>query len=222
MNPDVPLGGLGILILGVGIKSAASGDYAFDPELANLNLPSTTLIVIGAIIFIITFFGCCGAIRESHCMTVTYGVLLLTLLVIQVAIAAFLYYNFDENSIKTKINEQLEKNVHAYYSTNDVTAKTVVDNTQVFFECCGYESKKDYQQGMPWSCCKGNQENQTCQEKDVTWDGCRDVVFPKLKQYSERLRTFALSAAAVELIGIVFSFCLANSILNVERRGYKV
>lgn len=29
------------------------------------------LIVIGAIIFIIAFFGCCGAIRDSHCMVVT-------------------------------------------------------------------------------------------------------------------------------------------------------
>lgn len=28
-------------------------------------------IVLGAAIFIIAFFGCCGAIRESRCMTVT-------------------------------------------------------------------------------------------------------------------------------------------------------
>jgi CD63 antigen len=29
------------------------------------------LIVVGSIVFIIAFYGCCGAIRESHCMVVT-------------------------------------------------------------------------------------------------------------------------------------------------------
>ena len=30
-------------------------------------------IVIGIIIFLVAFFGCCGAIRENHCMTTTVG-----------------------------------------------------------------------------------------------------------------------------------------------------
>jgi CD63 antigen len=34
------------------------------------------LIVIGFIVFFVTFFGCCGAIRESHCLIATFTVLL--------------------------------------------------------------------------------------------------------------------------------------------------
>lgn len=34
------------------------------------------LIVVGFVIFFITFFGCCGAIKENHCMTMTFSVLL--------------------------------------------------------------------------------------------------------------------------------------------------
>lgn len=34
------------------------------------------LIAIGAIIFIIAFFGCCGAVKENFCMTVTVLMLL--------------------------------------------------------------------------------------------------------------------------------------------------
>ena len=34
------------------------------------------LVVVGCIIFFVTFFGCCGAVKENHCMTVTFSVLL--------------------------------------------------------------------------------------------------------------------------------------------------
>lgn len=37
----------------------------------NVQVVPILFIVIGAIIFIVAFFGCCGAIKESHCMTVT-------------------------------------------------------------------------------------------------------------------------------------------------------
>ena len=43
-----------------------------------INGPLVTLMIAGAVIFIIAFFGCCGAIRESHCMIVTVNFILLT------------------------------------------------------------------------------------------------------------------------------------------------
>ena len=38
----------------------------------------------GAIIFIISFFGCCGASKESKCMMYTYGFFLFLILIAQV------------------------------------------------------------------------------------------------------------------------------------------
>jgi CD63 antigen len=29
------------------------------------------LIVVGVIVFVVAFFGCCGAIKENHCMIMT-------------------------------------------------------------------------------------------------------------------------------------------------------
>ena len=37
----------------------------------NVSFPATVLVIVGTIIFIIAFFGCCGAIRESYCMIIT-------------------------------------------------------------------------------------------------------------------------------------------------------
>jgi len=34
---------------------------------------------VGFIVFFVTFFGCCGAIKENHCMTATFTVLLVTI-----------------------------------------------------------------------------------------------------------------------------------------------
>ena len=50
------------------------------------------LIVVGCIIFFVTFFGCCGAIKENHCMTVTFSVLLglIFLLELGAGIAAYM------------------------------------------------------------------------------------------------------------------------------------
>jgi hypothetical protein len=38
---------------------------------ANFAASPIALMVVGSIIFVIAFYGCCGAIRESHCMIVT-------------------------------------------------------------------------------------------------------------------------------------------------------
>lgn len=54
------------------------------------------LIVIGSIILVISFFGCCGAIRESTCMIMTYSSFLMVMLLIKVAIGVYiLVYSVD-------------------------------------------------------------------------------------------------------------------------------
>merc|ERR1711934_1210514 len=49
------------------------------------------IIILGAIIFVISFFGCCGASKESKCMMYTYGFFLFLILIAQIGsgIAAF-------------------------------------------------------------------------------------------------------------------------------------
>lgn len=32
------------------------------------------LIAVGAIVLIVSFFGCCGAVKENHCMILTVSV----------------------------------------------------------------------------------------------------------------------------------------------------
>lgn len=65
---DVCLQITGILIIGVGTTIEAVYNN-FDTFLEDrFYSPATMLIAIGCIVFVVAFFGCCGAVRESTCM----------------------------------------------------------------------------------------------------------------------------------------------------------
>jgi CD63 antigen len=36
--------------------------------------PPALLIAVGVIVFIVSFFGCCGAVKENHCMILTVSI----------------------------------------------------------------------------------------------------------------------------------------------------
>lgn len=74
--------GLGLLTRYYSTKSEelankASGDAA--------GLAALAFIVIGGAVFTVSFFGCCGAIRESHCM--------ITIVSLNIIILLLLLYN---------------------------------------------------------------------------------------------------------------------------------
>merc|ERR1712012_384107 len=83
------LSGLLLIVTGGVIQGAYSqyldflGDQFF-------NTP-VFLVVVGCIIFFVAFFGCCGAIKENHCMTTTFAVLMgvIFLMEIGAGIAAY-------------------------------------------------------------------------------------------------------------------------------------
>ena len=69
------------VILGVGIWALADDDVfkllhvaSVDTSDGLVKAAAITFVVLGAIVFITGFFGCCGAIRESPCMLMTVSI----------------------------------------------------------------------------------------------------------------------------------------------------
>ncbi|XP_029155456.1 CD63 antigen-like [Nylanderia fulva] len=217
--------GLAILVLGVLVHLGDKNYYNanFQEITGNVTFPAITLIVLGTIIFIIAFFGCCGAIRESHCMVITFASLLLTILIIQVAVAIYAFVVLkDTEDIKFK--EVYGKIFNKYSdSTED---KHFVDFIQQEFECCGINEPGDYSRilkiPIPGSCCHKNADNETCGQSEAYKKGCAGELQDLFKYVCAGLGGAALGIAAIELVGIIFALCLANSIKNAERRGYSV
>lgn len=217
--------GLAILIVGVvvhlkltNVAETVDGSIVF---------PSITLIAIGSIIFVIAFFGCCGAIRESHCMTITFASFLLTILIIQVAVAVYAFLvlkNSDANA--NDVRKQYTEIFDSYWQPQ-AGPREIVDIIQGSLECCGIDGPDDYRKinhngTIPWSCC-GKEEGGFCTSADKIYgQGCLSQIQQFLVYAGKALGGIALGIAGVELIGIIFALCLANSIKNSQRRGYRV
>ncbi|XP_034950213.1 CD63 antigen-like isoform X1 [Chelonus insularis] len=186
------------------------------------------ILIVGCIVFVIAFFGCCGAIKESHCMIITFAVLLLTILVIQVGLAIFAFIKvkgFEEKNF----NDAYKHEVEQYWKSK--ISQEIVDFTQRAFSCCGAEGPSDFASPnpnmngtIPITCCSLNSDSKltTCPSDKIYRDGCSERLFTFFQMAGKILGGVALGIAGVELVGIIFALCLANSIRNEERRNYRV
>lgn len=216
--------GLALLILGVLVRVKANSYSETLSE--NVTFPSTTLIVIGSIIFIIAFFGCCGAIRESNCMVITFACFLLTILLIQVAIAIYAFMTLNKSE-SYDIEGPYQKIFDGYW--RDATDREVIDAAQSSLSCCGVHGPNDYNRlgwngTIPNSCCTILHAGEQCNanQKYFHKEGCIESLKTALAYLGNLLGGVAIGVVAVEFVGIIFALCLSNSIRNAERRGYRV
>ena len=79
---------VGFVLIGFGIYvQLGAKDYLNflgDAYTNYRQLQTVFIIILGGIIIVIAFFGCCGAIKENKCMMYTYGFFLFLVLIAQV------------------------------------------------------------------------------------------------------------------------------------------
>ncbi|KAL7295614.1 hypothetical protein TKK_0010978 [Trichogramma kaykai] len=220
------LGGLAILASGVAIRVNLS-NYEHFKEMPVSVIPASLLITIGAIIFVIAFFGCCGALRESYCMIIMFALLLILLLIAQVSAGAYAFVKFKDSNLKEKFNEGLEKSYLQFF-TGPTQIKDGINAMQGLVECCGYNGSFEFpnlpgndEHIIPGSCCRKYGNGDVCSSNEAFPSSCKKEVYPFLMRYAVILAALCISVAFIELIGVIFAFCLASSVRNAER-GYKV
>jgi CD63 antigen len=188
------------------------------------------LIVVGSLIFIVCFFGCAGAINNNYCMVVTFGVLLLLILLAEVAaiITGFVL----KDKVNDAIMEEMIKNQREYDNDPETIATRTWNQTQIDLECCGttdymswnVSEKMRQTQSVPDSCCKSfsvgcGYGKLSPGHKDVFYEkGCHETLMEFLHKYLIAVGIVAAVVAVIQLIGIIFAFCLANQL----RKDYRV
>ena len=202
--------GILLIVFGSLLFSSIHTFDDFTEALHTQQIP-VSMIVLGSVIVLISFIGCCGAIRESYCMSMTYSILLFILMIGQLALVAYIWLQKAE--YLKLMGDVVEKAWQRRTQKADY-----MDAFQISMECCGKDSYNDYNfQGyFPQSCCK---DPHNCRAETVYPIGCKRAFVNFWDKNSDIIKYSGLVIAAIEFAGFVFGCCLANSIRNYRRRS---
>jgi len=84
-------------------------------------------IVLGLLIFLIAFLGCCGALFESHCILMTFGFIVCVILALELTVAG-LAFAF-KSDLRNIASRELKIAVEQYNWTEPTAKYSVIVNT---------------------------------------------------------------------------------------------
>jgi len=156
------------------------------------------LIVVGGVIFVTGFLGCCGAIRESKCLLNTFFVVVLVLFIVELAGIILAFVN------ESKV-EEAAINSMKLYNENDVI-RDGWDTLQSGFNCCGYNGVGDW--GTASLLSLSVTVPSSCQALAFAQPGCKAVI----KGYFIIIGGIGVGVLFIELLAMIFACCLSRSV----------
>ncbi|KAK3918683.1 Tetraspanin-33, partial [Frankliniella fusca] len=127
---------------------------------------SLVMILAGGVVFIVSFAGCVGALRENTCLLKFYSLCLLVFFLLEMAVAimGFVFPHTMQSLLEETLSDKI---IHMYREDDDL--KNFIDFAQQEFRCCGLSSegymdwsKNEYfncsspsveRCAVPYSCC---------------------------------------------------------------------
>lgn len=224
---------LGIALLAVGIWSRVDGASweSLLQESTVLNA-ANLMIAAGVIVAVIGFLGCCGAIKKSECMLISYSILIFLIFILEIGAGIFAYTK--RNDVQIELQDNLGEIINKSYkqdTKSDDAMTEAVDWFQQNVKCCGSDNPRDWEKSawfkkqtvpkkfVPESCCKTPAKN--CNSGKLValnttgkiyTTGC--VVAGKnfAKDHLWKIGGAAVGIGIVQLFGIVFAICLCKAI----------
>ncbi|XP_017291309.1 tetraspanin-33 isoform X1 [Kryptolebias marmoratus] len=145
--------------------------------------PALLLIVVGVLMFLITFLGCFGALRNATCLLKTFLAILVAIFLLQIAAGVVGYIFTDTVRIQkqdhiTTSTKQKTRCDNAVVQVMDRTEKLMmkaivryredqdlenaIDFIQKKFQCCGVEDYKDWSHNVYFECSDTNPSLEAC------------------------------------------------------------
>lgn len=221
-NGIIFLAGAAILGVGIWVKVDNGSILSFlqsipaaPSQLGQVLNVGYLLIAVGAVLLILGFLGCCGAVRESRCMLLLFFVIILIVFIAEVAGAIILlvFKPLAEDLI-LKAGDEAVKNIKKDFGKNkDITG--LWNSTMTTLKCCGFYNYTDFTGspfvnetgGYPTQCCRSSPCNGTTAYNTAV-PGC----FPALKKLVDDnaviIIAVALGIAALELAAMIVSMTL--------------
>lgn len=215
--------GLALVILGTLFSVVITHGSNASPDVDNhvfVQIVAAT-IIIGVIVFVTSFLGCCGAVKENQFMLRAYAAILLTIFIVQLStgIYALTEIGYIEQKIETVQNNIALKFVGASMF-NDPELIDSRDLMQSRLKCCGASGPEIYGDIKPGSCCPSAFEPCPSDNNPFYGEGCIDKFNDLMVIILEVIGGVTIGTAVAEIIGAIFGFCLANSIGKIPYRRH--
>ncbi|XP_061094570.1 tetraspanin-33 isoform X1 [Conger conger] len=203
--------------------------------------PALLLITIGSLMFIITFFGCFGALRNAVILLKLFLGILVAILLLQIA-AAVLGFLFSD-LVLDRTEQLMSKGIIRY--REDMDLENLIDFVQKKFQCCGVDSHRDWSAnvyfrcdeinpslegcGVPFSCCVRHKNetipNTMCgyNVQNLEEASAAKIIYTigclgKMVLWGKR-NLYLIAGMAVGLLGLEISMsCLAAAQMSHIRR----
>jgi len=169
------------------------------------------------VIFIVAFFGCCGAYKESSCMIYTYSVLLSVILICEIGagITAFVL----KGDLKGVIEKKMVDGMQNYGEPGHEGVTNAWDLLQSDLACCGSHNYTDWKASMgdsvPDSCCKEDKKGcgaEADYEDHINEQGCLAKFEDKFVGNIGIVGGVTVGVALVQVLAVAFACCLARGI----------
>ncbi|XP_011340792.1 tetraspanin-1 isoform X1 [Ooceraea biroi] len=189
-----------------------------------IRMISYILIVAGALTFIISFLGYCGAMFESRCLLCVYGILIVLVLVLECVVVglAFGLKGDAERGMQSFLKSTIK-----YYATTADKAETVTvawDGIMTQLHCCGAESYRDFSENtnltgkmVPEACCikeNGVLKDPSCPISPTASNsyyqtGCYKAIVNAIEENAAIVIGVAAALVFIELLVIILALYLA-------------
>ncbi|KAH8249252.1 hypothetical protein KR032_007666 [Drosophila birchii] len=213
--------GIILIAVGAGVGAVYTGYELF---LAGkfFSIP-TFLIVIGAFIIVISFFGCWGALKENYCLVLSFSIMLAIIFILELAAGISGYVLRSDAS--DLISKSLKTSMAEYKSLEQNPTTRLWDDIQRDFDCCGVNSYTDWKTQfgdiyLPMSCCNipagtvgtFNCTTEVSSSATRHMNGCLDGFSDYIAAHAVSLGAAGVVIAILQFFGVIFACYIAREI----------
>ncbi|NP_001085461.1 CD9 protein S homeolog [Xenopus laevis] len=201
------LAGTAVLAIGLWLRfdSQTKALFESDQNPEKFYIGVYILIGAGALMMLVGFLGCCGAIQESECMLGLFFVFLLVIFAIEIAAGIWGFTN------KDKVVDELKtfyKDTYAKYMLNrDGPLKETLKGIHFAMNCCGLTGTID---ATLTDICPNKQGILNI----LAARSCPDVIDEVFTSKFHIIGAVGIGIAVIMIFGMIFSMVLCCAIRN--------
>lgn len=199
------LAGTAVLAIGLWLRFDSQTKTMFESDTSGNSFYTGVYILIGAgaLMMLVGFLGCCGAIQESECMLGLFFAFLLVIFAIEIAAGIWGFAN------KDKVVDELQnfyKNTYNQYLLNqDASLGETLKSIHVALDCCG--TTGTVIAALSDTCPKTGLEALTVQS-------CPSAIAEVFNKKFHIIGAVGIGIAVIMIFGMIFSMVLCCAIRN--------